>query len=365
MATSDLSGEPHVAKVATLEEDGTIWLATDVTSAKARNLAENPRIALMWTHDSETYVWGDAELVDDMDEKRRIWEGGLLPYDPAMFFGSVDNPNLVLVRITPVHATVQVMGADARRWTAERPSSENVLPGVVLVTGANRGLGFEVCRQLGELGATVFLGSRDVEAGQRAAAELTGEGHDVRAIQLDVTDSNSVAAAAGAIGEQVSHVDAVVNNAGGNFDWMHEVIGSDVEDVIATTDANCFGTMRVTNAFLGLLGESDHPRLVNVSSEAGSHASPQGLSKQQNNLAGYAVAKAALAAYTVKLAAALADTDIVVNLISPGFVATQPGSEKMGARPVPEGAASVVWGVTLPDDGPRGGFFRHGERLSF
>jgi len=112
VATADSGGAPHISKVAAAVDGATIWIATMRTSGKARNVAANPRVALMWDSGSEAYVWGDAELVDDIEEKRRIWDSGLLPYDPAMFFGTVDNPLLVLLRVTPTRATVLTMGPD-------------------------------------------------------------------------------------------------------------------------------------------------------------------------------------------------------------------------------------------------------------
>jgi len=240
-----------------------------------------------------------------------------------------------------------------------------VVPASVVVTGANRGLGFEVVRQLAALGSVVFLGSRDPDKGGAAAKTLRGAGGDVRPVRLDVTDESSVEAAAAEVAGQVDHLDVLVNNAGGNFDFGHPVLGSDVALVAGIIDANCLGAMRCVNAFEQLLRASAHGRIVNVTSEAGSHSGDMGLPTQQNFLAGYAVAKAAQNAYTVKLASALADTGILVNAISPGFVATQAGSEDMGARPVPDGAASIVWGATLGDGGPTGGFFRDGEPQGF
>jgi NAD(P)-dependent dehydrogenase (short-subunit alcohol dehydrogenase family) len=237
-----------------------------------------------------------------------------------------------------------------------------VLPDTALVTGANRGLGAEVARQLAGLGTTVFLGSRDRARGEEAARSMEG---DVHVVQIDVTDQASVDAAATEVVDRVDHLDVLVNNAGGNFDFAHPVLGSDVELVSQIVDANCFGAMRCVNAFLELIRASRAGRIVNVTSEAGSHGGAMGLPTQKDNLAGYAIAKAAQNAYTRKLASALEDTPILVNAISPGFVATQPGTEDMGGRPVPDGAASVVWGATLPIGGPTGGFFRDGQPVDF
>jgi NAD(P)-dependent dehydrogenase (short-subunit alcohol dehydrogenase family) len=245
-------------------------------------------------------------------------------------------------------------------------ASEDVrIPATALVTGANRGIGIEVCRQLAGLGSRVFLTARDQEKGAAAAAELSDEGLAVEFVRLDVTDQASVSAAAALVARSTDSLDALVNNAGGNFDFVHPVVGSDLDHVQGIVDANFLGVWRVTDAFLPLLRVSPAGRIVNVTSEAGSFSAPQGLAHQGDHLAGYAVAKAAQNAYTVKLAGALADTSILVNAISPGFVATQPGAEEMGARPVPEGAQSIVWGATLPDSGPTGGFFRDGEPLTW
>jgi NAD(P)-dependent dehydrogenase (short-subunit alcohol dehydrogenase family) len=128
-------------------------------------------------------------------------------------------------------------------------------------------------------------------------------------------------------------------------------------------DTNLFGVWRVTQAFLELLRGSGRGRIVNVSSGAGSHGEPQfGLSSGPT-AASYAVSKAALNALNSKLAAELDGSGVLVNAVDPGLTATAPGMEAMGARPVHEGAASVVWAATLPDDGPTGGFFRDGKPL--
>ena len=127
-------------------------------------------------------------------------------------------------------------------------------------------------------------------------------------------------------------------------------------------EVNLFGAWRLTNALLPLLRRSDHPRIVNVSSGAGSHRDDQfGLAKRGGTAASYGISKAALNALTSTLAAELADTPILVNAVCPGLTATWPGAEAMGARPVAEGAASVLWAATLPDDGPTGELRRDGR----
>jgi NAD(P)-dependent dehydrogenase (short-subunit alcohol dehydrogenase family) len=129
-------------------------------------------------------------------------------------------------------------------------------------------------------------------------------------------------------------------------------------------DTNLFGAWRVTRAFLPLLHASGHPRVVMVSSGGGSHGDEAfGLTRRGGAAATYGVSKAALNALTSTLAAELAGTPVLVNAVCPGLTATWPGAEQMGARPVEDGAASIVFAATLPDDGPRGGFFRDGEPL--
>jgi NAD(P)-dependent dehydrogenase (short-subunit alcohol dehydrogenase family) len=129
-------------------------------------------------------------------------------------------------------------------------------------------------------------------------------------------------------------------------------------------DTNLFGIWRVCQAFLPLIRQSPHGRIVMVSSGAGSHGEPQfGLSAKGGAAATYGISKAALNALTSKLAAVLEGSGVLVNAVDPGLTATNPGAEAMGARPVPEGAASAVWAATLPDDGFAGGLFRAGEPL--
>jgi NAD(P)-dependent dehydrogenase (short-subunit alcohol dehydrogenase family) len=230
---------------------------------------------------------------------------------------------------------------------------------VVLVTGAAKGLGLEVARQLAAGGATVILTARDAGRAREVAAGLDG---DVRGLALDVTDDASVQSAAAA----VDSLDVLVNNAAAYVDWTEVASAAELDAAARVMDVNLYGAWRVTRAFLPRLRESGHPRVVNVSSGAGSHADEQfGLTRRGGGAASYGISKAALNALTSTLAAELADTPILINAVCPGLSATFPGAEQMGARPVADGAASIVWAATLPDDGPSGGLYRDGKPLGW
>jgi NAD(P)-dependent dehydrogenase (short-subunit alcohol dehydrogenase family) len=225
---------------------------------------------------------------------------------------------------------------------------------VAVVTGANRGIGLEVCRQLAGEGYAVVLGSRDPEKGREAAAQLDGA-EDIVPRQLDVSDEDSVRAAATWVGERFERCDALVNNAAILYDTWARAEAADLAEVHEAMETNLFGAWRTSLALLPLLRASPHGRIVNVSSQAGSLAS------MGAGTPAYQVSKAALHALTRTLAAELRSDGVLVNAVCPGWTATDMGG--MGGRPVADGAASVVWGVLLPDDGPTGGFFRDGRPL--
>lgn len=235
---------------------------------------------------------------------------------------------------------------------------------VAVVTGAWRGIGLEVCRQLAERGMTVVLTARDPEKAKVAAEQLIEEGLDVISKALDVSNEESVRGLAAELEQQFGTVDVLVNNAAAYADWSEMASSADLELAQAVLETNLFGAWRVCQAFLPLIGRSRHGRIVNVSSGAGSHGEPRfGLKTNRGSTASYGISKAALNALTAKVAAELEGTGVLVNAVDPGLTATAPGMEEIGARPVSEGAASVVWGATLPDSGPTGGFFRDGEPL--
>jgi len=235
--------------------------------------------------------------------------------------------------------------------------------GVALVTGGARGIGFEVGRQLAQQGMTVVLGARGPDKASAAAEKLAQDSLDVRAGILDVTDNESVAELAAWVEGEFGRLDVLVNNAAAFTDWSETASGADLESARAVFDTNLFGPWRVCQAFLPLLRGGDHARIVNVASGAGSHGEPQFGLAAGGSAASYGISKAAVSALTSKLAAELEGTGILVNSVDPGLTATAPGMEEMGARPIPEGAASVVWAATLPDNGPTGGFFRDGGPL--
>jgi NAD(P)-dependent dehydrogenase (short-subunit alcohol dehydrogenase family) len=225
---------------------------------------------------------------------------------------------------------------------------------IAIVTGGNRGIGLEVCRQLAAQGYAVVLGSRDQAKGEAAAAGLEG---DVTVLQLDVADDESVGAAAAAVDERFGRVDALVNNAAILYDTSNHGVDVDLAEVRRGLETNLFGAWRMVQAFLLLLRRSKHARIVNVSSGGGSLASMGGGQPI------YSISKASLNAFTRILAAELERDRILVNSICPGWTATDMGGP--GGRDIAAGGASVVWGITLPDGGPTGGFFRDGEPLDW
>jgi NAD(P)-dependent dehydrogenase (short-subunit alcohol dehydrogenase family) len=229
---------------------------------------------------------------------------------------------------------------------------------VALVTGANRGIGLEVTRQLARLGFTVILGSRDAGKGQEAAKLISGEGADVIARQLDVTDQNSIEATRLWVEEKFSKLDVLVNNAAILYDSWQRAAGADLDTVRAAFETNTLGAWRMCQSFIPLLRESGRGRIVNVSSESGS------LAVMSAGTPAYSVSKAALNALTRMLADELRSSRILVNSVCPGWVATEMGGPD-APRTVLEGAASVIWAATLPDSGPTGGFFRDGKPLAW
>ncbi|MFF9511935.1 SDR family oxidoreductase [Streptomyces sp. NPDC014724] len=229
---------------------------------------------------------------------------------------------------------------------------------VSLVTGANRGIGWETARQLAALGHTVLLCARRPEDAEQAVTDLAPAVPGVLLPhRLDVTDADGVRALARSVEAEFGRLDVLINNAAINYDTGRRAVSADLDEVRRTLETNLFGAWRTAQAFLPLLRRSAHPRLVNVSSESGS------LEFMSGGTSAYGVSKAALNVLTRKLADELRAERILVNAVCPGWIATDMGGP--GGGPVEQGAASVVWAATLPDSGPTGGFFRDGEPLAW
>jgi NAD(P)-dependent dehydrogenase (short-subunit alcohol dehydrogenase family) len=221
---------------------------------------------------------------------------------------------------------------------------------VSLVTGGNRGIGLEVCRQLAAVGHDVVLTARDAEAAATAAQPI-----GATALRVDVTDPASIDEAAASVRDRYGRLDVLINNAAISYDTWQRAITADLAVVREAAETNLYGPWLMVQRFLPLLRASDHPRIVNVSSEAGS------LTGMGGGTPAYAASKAALNALTLMLAAELRSERFLVNAVSPGWVATDMGGP--GGGPVSDGAASIVWAATIPDDGPTGGFFRDGRPI--
>lgn len=225
---------------------------------------------------------------------------------------------------------------------------------IAVVTGASRGIGFEICRQLAALGYAVVLGSRDLRQAQLAAKELDASGERISAAHIEVDNSVNVARLADLIRGRYGRLDAIVNNAAVPADRWAIAGTTDLSPVAEALDVNLFGAWRVTQALLPLLRSSPRPRVVNVSSEAGSIALMSG------GRPAYSVSKAALNALTRMLAGELYRDGILVNAVCPGWAASD---GRGGGRSAAQAAASVIWAVTLPNGGPTGTFTRDGREL--
>ena len=227
---------------------------------------------------------------------------------------------------------------------------------VGIVTGANRGIGFEICRQLSSLGVSVVLTARDSDAGNLAKDRLAAEGIRVLFHQLDVTDERSIVRLAafmenGLGSGQVGRADILVNNAGIYIDREISPLEVGAESVRQTMETNFIGPIRLTQSLVPLMKRNRYGRVVNVSSQMGS------LTDMGRGGLAYRVSKSALNAMTRVLANELRGANILVNCVDPGWVRTDMGG-RGATRSLAEGADTAVWLATLPDSGPTGGFFR-------
>jgi len=235
---------------------------------------------------------------------------------------------------------------------------------VVLITGANRGIGFETARKLGQQGHLVLLGARHPGKGAVAARALRDEGLDAHALELDVTSERSVKGAVDYMAERFGTLDSLVNNAAVSMERGElSTPFSPMEVWRRTLETNVVAVVAVTQALLPLLRKSPAGRIVQVSSNMGSlilHADPTSAIYHCKTAAAYDASKAALNSFTIHLAYELRETSIKVNAAHPGWVKTDLGGED-APMDLAEGAQTSVWLATLPQHGPTGGFYHLGE----
>ena len=230
---------------------------------------------------------------------------------------------------------------------------------VALVTGANKGIGFEIARGLGELGFTVVVGARDAAQGEQAVATLQAAGIQAELLRLDTTDDESIAAAADFLEQRFGRLDVLVNNAGVKFEFHPAPPSQASMDIVRQTYAtNVFGTMSVTLAMLPLLRRAEAARIVNMSSGLASMglATRPGSKHADKCMLSYNTSKAAVNSVTIQFANELRSTPIKVNAADPGYTKTDM-THNDGSRTAEEGARIAIELATLPADGPTGGFF--------
>jgi NAD(P)-dependent dehydrogenase (short-subunit alcohol dehydrogenase family) len=240
-------------------------------------------------------------------------------------------------------------------------TTSTALTGTVsLVTGANKGIGFEAARMLGAQGSTVLVGARDQVRGEAAEQSLRARGIDARHLPLDVTDADSIARAAKVVADEHGRLDILVNNAG----IVGPAAGAPSQTPLAALrevyETNVFGIVALTNALLPLLRQAPAGRIVNVSSEVGSietMSDPDGVLAELTSIP-YPSSKAALNMITAMYAKELRDTPLKVNAANPGYCATDLNGHR-GFRTAAQGAEAVVHLATLPEDGPSGILYGH------
>ncbi|HEX8777610.1 MAG TPA: SDR family NAD(P)-dependent oxidoreductase [Rhodanobacter sp.] len=243
----------------------------------------------------------------------------------------------------------------ARQRAAMGAPADPPVHRVALVTGANRGLGFEVARQLAARGCSVLLGTRDLAKGRQAAKRIGG---DAAAVPLDVTDAAQIAELAGWIEREHGRLDVLVNNAGGHADSSARAESAAPDEVRAALETNLLGAWQLSSALLPLMRRHRYGRIVNVTSGCAGVSAPDAV-----GYPAYRVSKAALNAYTRALAAELAGSGILVNAVCPGWLATGLGGP--GGCPVERGAASVVAAACQPEPGINGALLRDGQRIAW
>ncbi|MGA2214608.1 MAG: SDR family oxidoreductase [Bryobacteraceae bacterium] len=234
---------------------------------------------------------------------------------------------------------------------------------IALVTGANKGIGYEIARGLGAKKITVLAGARDEARGQAAVAKLNAEGTDARFIKLDVTDQATIRHAAEWIEKEFGRLDILINNAG-IAEWGLKPSNVDLGKVREVYETNFFGPVALIQGMLPLLKKSKHGRIVNVSSSLGSLTISSDLNSPFADFLalGYNTSKSALNSMTIQFAKELRNTPIKVNAICPGYCATDINGNS-GPRSAAQGAVAAIQYATLGEDGPTGGYFNDEGRV--
>lgn len=233
----------------------------------------------------------------------------------------------------------------------------------VLITGANKGIGYETARQLGRLGYRIWLGCRDATRGETALKSLIAEGHDVRLLQIDVTRDESVRDAAARVRHEDGQLDVLINNAGISGAPHSTPSQQPIDSILAVYETNVFGPIRVTQEFVPLLRSAGQGTVVMVSSGLGSLGWMSDPANQFYgvNILGYNSSKSALNAVALSFAKELASVGIKVDAVDPGYTATD-FNDHSGYRTVEQAAAGIVWLATQDPAGPSGRFyFEHDE----
>jgi NAD(P)-dependent dehydrogenase (short-subunit alcohol dehydrogenase family) len=229
----------------------------------------------------------------------------------------------------------------------------------VLITGANKGIGLETAKQLSDKGFLVYMGSRDIEKGTAIAKEHKGEGYkNITAIAIDVTNEDSIALAFSIIEKEQGQLDILINNAGISGIVPQNAMETPVENYREVFNVNLYGTIRVTQAFIGLLKKSVAPRIVNVSTSVGSlslQSNPAWPAYNYGKYAVYAASKAAMNMYTVHLAYELRDTAFKINAVCPGY--TKTNFTNYNGGDVNVAAERIIKYVVVDQNGPSGKFF--------
>lgn len=227
-----------------------------------------------------------------------------------------------------------------------------------VVSGGNRGIGREICRQLAQLGTKVILTARNIQAGEATVAELQGLGFDILFHQLDVTDEDSMTRLIRMLDQELGRIDILVNNAGIYIDRGVSPLEVDVDLLRRTMETNLYGPLRMSQMVIPLMRRNRYGRIVNISSQMAS------LTDMDGRALAYRTSKTALNAMTRIVATEVQTDNILVNAVDPGWVRSDMGGSG-ASRSLAEGADTATWLATLPDDGPTGGYFRDRQQRSW